>query len=63
MRTRLGIAVIVVAIIWAAVILAVSMVIGDANDRAGKQGALKFNLGISDSPIKEASNVISRVRH
>ena len=30
MKTRLGIAVIVVAIVWAAVILAVSMVIGDA---------------------------------
>jgi len=30
MRSRLGIAVIVVAIIWAAVIIAVSMVIGDA---------------------------------
>jgi hypothetical protein len=30
MKTRFGVAVVVVAIIWAAVIFAVSMVIGDA---------------------------------
>lgn len=29
MRTRLGVAVIVVALVWAATILAISMVIGD----------------------------------